>query len=590
MKRALKWVGIIVLILIVVVLVLPFLINVNAFRPRIESELSNALGRKVTVGNLSLALWSGSLAADNIAIADDPAFGSAPFVKAEALNVGVNMIPLIFSKTLEVRDITLTRPQVALLRTPAGKWNFSTIGNSSSGSAEPSNSSPQPSQSNQPSQPAPSSNQKAPAQSAQQSGSAPSPENKSASEQSLEQNLSVGQLNIRNGQISMADTNAPGKARIYKNVDVSVKNFSFTSQFPFTLSGELPGGGNMKLDGTAGPINRSDASLTPLQAKVSVNQLDLAKSGFIDPSSGFSGLVNFAGTLESDGNQARSMGDATADKLKLSPKGTPAQRPVALKYATTYSLQKESGQLTQGDVSVGKASAKLSGSYDLHGPTAVLHMKLNADSMPVDDLQTLLPALGVTLPSGSSLQGGTLSADFTVDGPVDKMVITGPVKLANTKLAGFDMGSKLAAISALSGAKTGPDTSIQNFSSDVRYSPAGVQTQNINLILPTLGTVTGSGTVSPQNALDYKMTASMSGSVVSGVSQMAGLSGKGASIPFFIQGTAADPKFIPDVKGIVGSQLKNQLGQRLGSQVPGGQNAQGVVNSITGLFGKKKKP
>jgi AsmA protein len=590
MKRALKWVGIIVVILIVVVLVLPFLINVNAFRPRIESELSNALGRKVTVGNLSLSLWSGSLAADNIAIADDPAFGSAPFVKAEALNVGVNMIPLIFSKTLEVRDITLTRPQVALLRTPAGKWNFSTIGNSSSGSAEPSNSSPQPSQSNQPSQPAPSSNQKAPAQSAQQSGSAPSPENKSASEQSLEQNLSVGQLNIRNGQISMADTNAPGKARIYKNVDVSVKNFSFTSQFPFTLSGELPGGGNMKLDGTAGPINRSDASLTPLQAKVSVNQLDLAKSGFIDPSSGFSGLVNFAGTLESDGNQARSMGDATADKLKLSPKGTPAQRPVALKYATTYSLQKESGQLTQGDVSVGKASAKLSGSYDLHGPTAVLHMKLNADSMPVDDLQTLLPALGVTLPSGSSLQGGTLSADFTVDGPVDKMVITGPVKLANTKLAGFDMGSKLAAISALSGAKTGPDTSIQNFSSDVRYSPAGVQTQNINLILPTLGTVTGSGTVSPQNALDYKMTADLSGSVVSGVSQMAGLSGKGASIPFFIQGTAADPKFIPDVKGIVGSQLKNQLGQRLGSQVPGGQNAQGVVNSITGLFGKKKKP
>ena len=590
MKRALKWVGIIVLILIVVVLVLPFLINVNAFRPRIESELTNALGRKVTVGNLSLSLWSGSLAADNIAIADDPAFGSAPFVKAEALNVGVNMIPLIFSKTLEVRDITLTRPQVALLRTPAGKWNFSTIGNSSSGRAEPSNSSPQPSQSNQPSQPAPSSNQKAPAQSAQQSGSALSPENKSASEQSLEQNLSVGQLNIRNGQISMADTNAPGKARVYKNVDVSVKNFSFTSQFPFTLSGELPGGGNMKLDGTAGPINRSDASLTPLQAKVSVNQLDLAKSGFIDPSSGFSGLVNFAGTLESDGNQARSMGDATADKLKLSPKGTPAQRPVALKYATTYSLQKESGQLTQGDVSVGKASAKLSGSYDLHGPTAVLHMKLNADSMPVDDLQTLLPALGVTLPSGSSLQGGTLSADFTVDGPVDKMVITGPVKLANTKLAGFDMGSKLAAISALSGAKTGPDTSIQNFSSDVRYSPAGVQTQNINLILPALGTVTGSGTVSPQNALDYKMTADLSGSVVSGVSQMAGLSGKGASIPFFIQGTAADPKFIPDVKGIVGSQLKNQLGQRLGSQVPGGQNAQGVVNSITGLFGKKKKP
>src|SRR5205823_12319775 len=37
---------------------------------------------------------------------------------------------------------------------------------------------------------------------------------------------------------------------------------------------------------------------------------------------------------------------------------------------------------------------------------------------------------------------------------------------------------------------------------------------------------------------------------------------------------------------MVGSQLSNQLGQRLGSQVPGGQNTQGAVNSITGWCGK----
>ncbi|HUK47593.1 MAG TPA: hypothetical protein VLW06_08380, partial [Terriglobales bacterium] len=67
MKRALTVVGIVIAVLIVIVLVLPFFINVNNFRPRIESELTNALGRKVTVGNLSLSLWSGSVTADNIA-------------------------------------------------------------------------------------------------------------------------------------------------------------------------------------------------------------------------------------------------------------------------------------------------------------------------------------------------------------------------------------------------------------------------------------------------------------------------------------------------------------------------------------------
>ena len=582
MKRLLKWIAILIAIVIILVLVLPFVIDVNTFRPRIESELTNALGRKVTVGNLSLSLWSGSLAADKIEIADDPSFSHTPFVSAEALNVGVNVLPLIFSKTLEIREITLTRPQVSLLRTPAGKWNFSTIGSkgTESGAATPESAS----------QPAP----RNPAEASRQQKEAPpstssgSPEQKSSSEQSLEQNLSVGKLNIRSGQISVADMNAPGKARVYRNVDVSVTNFSFSSQFPFTLSAELPGGGNAKLDGQGGPINRSDASLTPLQAKISVNQLDLAKSGFVDPASGIAGVANFSGSVDSDGTRAHSSGDATANGLKLSPKATPAQRQISMKYQTTYELEKETGQL-QGDVSVVRATAKLSGSYDLHGPTAVVNMKLNADNMPVDDLETLLPALGVTLPKGSSLRGGTLSADLTINGPVNQMVVAGPVKLADTKLAGFDMGSKLAAISALSGAKTGPDTTIQNFSSNVRYSPGGIQTDNVNLVIPAIGTLTGNGTVSPQNELNYKMTAKLNGSVVGGLSKIAGVNASNTGIPFFIQGSASDPKFVPDVKGVLNSEIGSQLKQRLGNEIPGGQNSQGVVDSITGLFSKKKK-
>ena len=582
MKRALKWIGIVVVVLIVVVLVLPFLINVNSFRPRIESELTNALGRKVTVGNLSLSLWSGSLAADDIAIADDPAFSTSPFIRAKALNVGVEVVPLILSKTLHVTDLTLSQPQVALLRDRSGKWNFSNLGNAAPAkkSGAPSEAGGAPSKSA-----AQTGNKSAPGagQSGNQSAANPAEASNPHSEQSIEQNLSVNKLSVKDGQVSIADTNTRTKPHVYRNVNITVKNFSFGSQFPFTLSADLPGGGTAKLDGTAGPINSTDAALTPLDAKVSVKSLDLAASGFIDPSSGIAGVANFDGNLKSDGNQARSDGNATADKLKLSPKGSPAPRTVAMRYATTYELQKQTGQLT-GDVTVGKAVAKLSGTYDLRGESAVLNMKLNADNMPVDDLETLLPALGVVLPSGSSLQGGTLSSDLTISGPANRLVIAGPVKLQNTKLAHFDMASKLSAISALGGTKTGPDTSIQNFSSNVNISPSGIQTQNIDLVIPAIGTMTGNGSVSPQNTLDYKMTASLSGSVATGLSQLAGGQGKGASIPFFIQGTASDPKFVPDVKGMLGNQLSN----RLGSQVPGGQNAQGVVNSITGLFGKKK--
>src|SRR5271156_681898 len=107
MSRSLKIIAIVVGVLIVLVLVAPFLIPVNQFRPTIEEKASAALGRKVELGNISLSLISGSLSADNITIGDDTKFSSAPFLTAKSLNVGVEMMPLIFSKTLNVTGVTI---------------------------------------------------------------------------------------------------------------------------------------------------------------------------------------------------------------------------------------------------------------------------------------------------------------------------------------------------------------------------------------------------------------------------------------------------------------------------------------------------
>ena len=52
-------VGVVVLLLLAVVLV-PLFINANTFRPTLETQLSSALGRKVTLGNLSFSIFSGS--------------------------------------------------------------------------------------------------------------------------------------------------------------------------------------------------------------------------------------------------------------------------------------------------------------------------------------------------------------------------------------------------------------------------------------------------------------------------------------------------------------------------------------------------
>jgi len=129
-KTALKVAGIVVALLIVIAIAVPLLVNVNNFRPQIESTLSTSLGRPVKVGNLSLGVLSGSVGADQLSIADDPKFSSSPFIQAKSLQVGVELMPLIFSKQLNITKIVIDHPEMTLLRNREGVWNFSSLGKS----------------------------------------------------------------------------------------------------------------------------------------------------------------------------------------------------------------------------------------------------------------------------------------------------------------------------------------------------------------------------------------------------------------------------------------------------------------------------
>ena len=524
MKRALKIIALIVGVLIVIAIAIPFFIDANTFRPKLESELTDSLGRQVKVGNLSLSLLSGSVSADNISIADDPAFSKSAFVEAKSLKVGVEMIPLIFSKTLNVTELTLKQPEINLVKSENGeKWNFSSLGGNNTSAAKPA----------------------APAS----SGGNP--------------NLSVAKLNINDGRLTISRAESNEKPRVYDKVNIEVTNFSFASSFPFKMTAQLPADGSLKLEGKAGPI-ANNAAATPLEAKATVQKMNLAASGFIDPAAGIAGIADYEGTVTSDGHEAKTNGTLKATNLQVVQKGSPAGKPVQVTYTVVHNLAKETGRISQCEIAMGKAVAHLNGTYDAHGKVTSINLKLNGESMPVDDLEAMLPALGVILPPKSTLKGGTLNTTMTVSGLVDKLVTVGTVKLENSALANFNLGSKLSSISALSGKSTGNDTTIQNFSSDVRVAPEGTKADNINLNVPAIGVVTGAGTVSPANELAFKLNAAVGG----------------MGIPFTVAGTTSDPKFAPDMKGMATGLLKG-LGK-------GNANQQNPVNNVMGLF--KKKP
>src|SRR6266536_967641 len=517
MKRILKVVAIIIAVLIVIAIAIPFFVDANTFRPKLESELTDALGRQVKVGNLSLSLLSGGVTADNISIADDPEFSKSGFVQAKSLKVGVELIPLIFSKTLNVTELTLQRPEINLVSSENGeKWNFSSLGGNNASAPKPTGS------------PAPGN----PGSKAVASGSSSNP------------NLSVAKLNVNDGRLTVSRVGAMEKPRSYDKVDIQVTNFSFSSSFPFKVTAQLPSGGSLKIDGKAGPIDASNTARTPLDAKAVIQKMNLATSGFLDPASGISGIADYNGTVASNGQQAKTNGTLKATNLQVVQKGSPAGKPVQVTYAVVHDLARQTGNIPQCEISMGKAVAHLTGTYDAHGKVTSVNLKINGQGMAVDDLEAMLPALGVILPPKSQLKGGDLNTTMAITGPVDKLVTVGTVRLANSTLANFNLGSKLSAISALSGKNTGNDTSIQNFSSDVRVAPEGTHADNINLTVPAIGTVTGAGTVSPANQLAFKMNAALGGI---------------GTVPFTIQGTTSDPKFLPDVKGMATGLLQGAL-------------------------------
>jgi AsmA protein len=574
MSSKLKWIAIAVVVLLVALIIVPFLIPVNKFRPTIEQKASESLGRKVELGNLSLSILSGSLAIDNLSIADDPKFNNGPFLTAKSVKVGVELMPLIFSQQVNVTGIEIVDPQVTMLKNPAGKWNFSSIGGNSAPSSTTGGS------------------------------------NKTA------ESLTIKTLELKDGQITLGTTTSQ-KRSTYTKVDLTAHDVATTNNFPVEFSMELPGGGTMKIDGKMGPVDQKDAALTPQDVKLNISNLNLASTGFLDPSAGLGGMVDMDATLVSQGGVMATKGAMKLSKAVLVAGGQQSGVPLTLDFDTKYDLQKGTGVLNPSVAKIGNAKSNLSGTYKSEGEDFVVDMKVDGQNLPATDLEAFLPALGINLPTGSRLSTGTLSTNLHITGPTNKLVTDGTIGLYNGKLSGFDLGSKMAAVGALAGIKTGNDLVIEKFTSNVHMSPSGLKADNMDLVVPSLGTVVGGGTLDSKNNMNFNLVATVNSAVITAAAGAAGGAASGAissalgggaancknggvKVPLQVHGTTANPQIMPDVGGATASLMKSQLscaggagGLATGIAGAAGGNpaAAGAINQLGGLLGgKKKKP
>jgi AsmA protein len=738
--------GAVLALLIIAAISLPLFLNADSFRTRIESTLTKSLGRKVTIGKLNLSIWSGGLVAENTVIADDPAFSAQPFVQADSVKIGVEILPLIFRREVLIGGFSLQSPKIQLLRASNGTWNYSTIGNAAgkpaSQDAETKQTFPNltvghvtvenaritvgtgPGANGTVSSPArvyeqvnldvksfgfsnsfpftasahlpangtvdingtagPINQQDAAAtpfsghleikhldplasgfvdasagitglidslvldatSNGQQMHVAkliidnphltvvrsnapkqPKPASANSEGSTMLQDLSVDDAQIKNGTVTLTTAGQNTPAAVYQQVNAQITNLTPKSASPFSVSAQLPGGGSLSANGKAGPFNQENNAATPIDAQVSLKHVELGTAGVLPPDAGIAGLADLQAQIQSNGQTLNATGSTNIAGIKLARNGQPSPKPVQVQFAVSQDEQAMTGQIQHATVKIGTASIDVAGTYQSSGPTTGINLKVTGNALSIDELQAFLPAVGVHLPQGSRLQGGTLTTALAVSGSTANPIISGPVRLDNTQLAGFDLGSKLQTLSQLTGGKigsaTGSGTKIQSLSMNVRVAGGAIQTDKIALNVAGVGTATGAGTVSEAGALNYNMVLKLSG-LVSGpannnsastanaggvgglVGGLSGLipGGGGASnlgslgglasaalksgIPVAIGGTTSNPTFAPNLGGLVtgvGAGAAQGLLNGKGKST-GNKPADPLSNALGGLFGK----
>ena len=138
MSRALKWlVGVVAALVLVVVAALiavPFLVDTPRVQALIASNASQALGRPVKFRSMSISVLPlPAVALHGLEIAEDPQFGTTPFVQLETGKVRLKLGPLLTGR-VELGDIELKKPVITVVQAADGRMNISTLG---TGAREP---------------------------------------------------------------------------------------------------------------------------------------------------------------------------------------------------------------------------------------------------------------------------------------------------------------------------------------------------------------------------------------------------------------------------------------------------------------------
>ena len=358
-------------------------VDVDRYRGSLQTAIARQLGRRVTLGPMSLTWLPPGVRVQNLEIAEGASFEAGrPFARAESLELRLSPLALL-SGRIAVRSITLRRPTLELIRDAAGTWNVASLLGGDT-----------------------------------------------------VQEFSLDRFRIVGGQLAVTDA---GVRVAYRDVDAQLLHLAPGRALDGVFAATPPEGGQrLAIRGRVGPVGK-DLPATAFDAIVELDKMQLpslARLLRVRALDSSSAIVSGTVAVRNEEGCISFRTGLRAERARV--RGIDLGYPIAVTLEGMFEVRDRLLTIRSGTLGLGRTPLTLAGMIDMKPDTPLLDGRVATSQASLAEAARLTAALGVGFGSGTIVQG-RLTADVRARGPATRLTFDGHVRLNDVNVSGADL-------------------------------------------------------------------------------------------------------------------------------------------------------